>query len=212
MQDVAREDRDERAVVAEDRERRFGREDQGEDRALQGVLDAAPGRAPQGRAGPGHRRERRADEQQGEDDREVADGVHEERARRSHRGDEDAGDRGTEQRREPEDDRAQGHGVLEVGARDELRIEGVARRRVEGRERRVHEADHVDVPELDRVRRDERPEDERRDDLGALSDDEQPLAVDPVRQRAAEQREREDRQAAHEATDPEEHGRAGDRV
>src|SRR5207302_3401041 len=121
-EDDAGEDRDERLIVAEHRERRLDREHQRQDRARAHISEPAHELAADrtahhaGDARDPHR-------EQAADDREIARRVHEERPCRTGARDEDPGDRRAYEIRALEEHRVERYGVLQLPAWDERREE-----------------------------------------------------------------------------------------
>src|SRR5437867_9238985 len=197
--------------MTEDRERGLDPEDERKDRARPHVTESTDEILPDRPAGPGDN-SAKSHREQTEDDREVARGIDEERGSHAHAGDENSGDRRTDQVRGSKQHRVQRDRVLHLSARDERGEQRLTAGRVKSGDRGVHETDEIDVPEGDLAGDDEAAEDQRRHDRGALRDQEEAPTLDAVRDGATDEREGKDRRAAEHATEAEKEGRVGELI
>ena len=111
-------------------------------------------------------------------------------------GDDQPAERGADDARRRPQARAERHGVREVVPPDDLEHERVPRGRVEGERDALDEAEDVQLPHGDDPRQRQDAEHGRLQREHRLHGDDHPPEVDPVRDRAADERERRDRAAS----------------
>ena len=120
----------------------------------------------------------------------VADRVQREGDARACGGDDEAADRGADDARRRAEPGAQGDGVRQVVPADDLEHERVPGRRVERDRDALDEAEHVELPHRDHAREREHGEQRGVHRQHRLAGDDHPPQVDPVGDRAADERER----------------------
>ena len=133
-----------------------------------------------------------AHQRQGDDDREEAQGVEQERRRDARRGDDEAADGGPDDARAVEHRRVERDRVGEVLAADHLDAERLTDRHVDRVGDAQRERDEHEHPDLDGARHDQQEDDEREDHLATCVDDQEPALGQRVGDDAGEQAEQQD--------------------
>ena len=150
------------------------------------------------------------DREQAADHDRVAQRVEAERDARPEGRDDDAAECGPDDARRRPEARAEPDRVRDVLGTDDLEDERVPRGRVECDGDAVHEPEHVELPGGDEAGQREHAEQGRLREQHALAADHHPPQVDPVRDRAADERDERDRQRQHERERADRDGRVGE--
>ena len=171
-------------------------------------VDDVPQRVRRGQRPP----RRHLHEQQTGDDGDVAEAVQQEAPALADSREQHARDRRADGSRAVDDRRVEGDGVGEVFFADHLDDERLARRHVEGVDDAEQRGQGEHVPHLDAAGEDQRRENQRKDHRRGLRRDEDVTAVEAVGRRAAEGREKQDRDLARESGEAEKRRRTSQAV